>query len=73
LGAERDGKERKKRLAATLEEAFSKIGVKAIEPQADSTSLADALEALRQVPVLLIYRPPDKDTLAGLLTAFDLL
>jgi hypothetical protein len=73
LGAEREGPERKRRLASTLDKAFSDVGVTQIEPKPDSTSLADALEALRHVPALLIYRASDKDNLAGILTAFDLL
>jgi hypothetical protein len=73
LGAERDSKERKRRLASTFEKASSSLGVKPIDPKPDTTPLADALEALKNEPVLLIYRAPDKDILAGLLTAFDLL
>jgi hypothetical protein len=73
LGAERDGKERKKRLASTLDKAFSSFDVKPIEPILDSTPLADAFEKLRQAPVLLICRAPNEDTLAGILTAFDVL
>ena len=73
LGARRDGRERRKLLASTLEEAFPKLDVKPIELKLDSTPLADALETLREAPVLLIYRARDQDALAGLLTAFDLL
>jgi len=73
LGAEREGPERKRRLASTLDEAFSNVDPTQIEPKPDDTSLADALEALRRIPALLIYRGTDKDNLAGILTAFDLL
>jgi hypothetical protein len=73
LGAERNGAERRKRLAATLEEAFAESALERVEPKPGSTSLANALRALKQEPVLLIHHPYNKHVLAGLLTAFDLL
>jgi hypothetical protein len=74
LGAEREGQERRKRLASTLEseDVFSRCARKKINLTPDSFSLEEALKTLSQESVLLISGGSDQP-LAGILTAFDLL
>jgi CBS domain-containing protein len=71
LGPERNGGERRRRLASTLREAPTLLmEAKLVD---ERTPIGDALSYLSETPVLLVRNPADPARLLGILTASDLL
>lgn len=77
LGADREGRERRKRLAMTLEQAVqhSEKPLKLMPPGFidKMTSIDEALDQLGNSPILLVHGSDEGARIIGVLTAFDLL
>ena len=73
LGPERNGKARTKRLASTLRDVLGSLMPAKFKFVDEIDSLADALNSLKEAPVLLVQNPMDRKGLLGILTAFDFL